>query len=508
MQIVSTKDFNKRKKADVLIIPFFEDKASAKPLFEKSILKHVEKYISKPIGLKDFKGSCCENFSSIYPEGKFLETRIVLLGLGKIENFSSDKNILKEHLRKAFGTLIKTFHSKKITSLNILLPTQMKSKNISIDDIFEAVLEGSLFSNYLFDEYISKKKNSLIENVAIVGFSKPSFSKMIEKKKHIADALFLTRDLVNGNADDVNPSKIAKIAKSLEKISKKVKVEILSKKEIEQKKMGLLLAVGKASPIDPTFSIIKYMGNPKSKKVEAIVGKGVTYDSGGLCLKPAAGMLEMKTDMAGAAAVIGTIHALASLNSKVNVIGIIPATENSIDSKSYKVGDVYKSYSGKTVEIDNTDAEGRLILADALSYVIKNFKPERVFDMATLTGAVCIALGEDIAGVFSNNEALYEDLEKASKNTSDRIWRLPLYKGYNDQIESKIADIKNCGSRIGSLITSALFLSAFVEDSKTPWAHIDIAGSSHYSKPKGYHPLYATGAGVRLMVDYFERTSS
>ncbi len=232
------------------------------------------------------------------------------------------------------------------------------------------------------------------------------------------------------------------------------------------------------------------------------MGKGITYDTGGLSLKPTSGMQDMKCDMSGAATALGTIFAAAKIGLKKNVTAIVPSTENCIGSKSYKPGDVYIGYSGKTVEIDNTDAEGRLILADALAYASKKLKPSRIIDFATLTGAIIVALGEETTGMMSNNDELAAQLAKAGEATYERVWRLPLFEEYKQQIKSDVADLKNSGGRDASSITAALFLQEFIGD--FPWAHLDIAGTAHLSKARRYHPKNGTGVGIRLMIEFLE----
>jgi leucyl aminopeptidase len=281
-----------------------------------------------------------------------------------------------------------------------------------------------------------------------------------------------------------------------------VKATVFDKKRIQKEKMGLLLAVNQGSSIDPAFIILEYKGNPKSKDHTVVVGKGVTYDTGGLNLKPTGSMETMKCDMSGAACALGTIHAAASLGLKVNLTAVIPSTDNSIDSKSYKPGDVYSSYLGKTVEIGNTDAEGRLILADALAYASKNLKPTRMINFATLTGACVIALGEETSGLMSNNDPLAESISRAGNETFERAWRLPLFEEYKSQLDSDIADISNTGGREAGTITAALFLQEFVGN--TPWAHLDIAGTAYLKKSRRYHPKNGTGVGVRLMIQLLE----
>ena len=270
--------------------------------------------------------------------------------------------------------------------------------------------------------------------------------------------------------------------------------------------MGLFLAVNKGSSQDPYLITLSYSGNPKSKEHIVLVGKGITYDTGGLALKPAENMATMKCDMAGAATVLATVGAAAALGLKVNVTAIAPVTDNAIDAKSYKMGDVYFSMSGKTVEITNTDAEGRLVLADAITYAKTHFHPTLLIDVASLTGGIVVALGEDIAGLFSNDDPLAKDLLQSSETTGESLWRMPLNPDYKEMLKSDIADLLNSAGKTASSMTAALFLQEFA--SGTPWAHIDFAGSCYLSKPKNYNTSKATGFGVRLLIDFLEHRAS
>ncbi len=478
--------FAKRKTAQALVLPFIEGKQGAVLV---SDLKAKEFSNLPALKNKDFSGKQ-EEVSLVYTDG--LEKRILLLGLGK------EKDLSDETIRLAYAALVKQCRSLKLKTVNLLFP-----KKIKIKDSLRSMVEGLFLTNYAFNHM---KKESLkevlplIENAVIID-APAGAQKLIDKLKIITDGVYLVRDLVMNHADEITPRKLAQVAKGFEKLSKKIKVEVFDRKRMEKEKMGLLLAVSRSSFREPTFTIIHYNGNPKGKKI-ALIGKGLTYDTGGLSLKPSASMDTMKCDMAGGASVLGTMYAAALLNLKVNLVGVVPATENAIGSESYKPGDVYTSYCGKTVEVENTDAEGRLILADALGYTVKNLKPAYMINLATLTGAISIALGEEIAGLFSNNEKLVDKLKKASHNTGEKLWEMPLYAKYLKSLESNIADIKNVGGRSGGSITAALFLQEFVRN--CPWAHLDIGGTAYYSKPKGYDPVLATGYGVRLLIELLE----
>jgi len=489
MKIGYIKNINNRPKADYLILPFLEDKV--KPIALCDVAKFA-KIIQDPIENKDFKGK--EKEISIVYGAK--EGRILLLGLGK-----SDK-INLVNIAEIYADAVAYLRKKKASSANLVIPQKI---NISKEDLIKAITEALYLANYSFNKFKYDKEDlpSDLKTVCLIGIDKDDM-KIVNEAKVIASGVNFTRDLVNNNAEEETPQNLAKVAKDLKNISKKIKVSVLDKKKIKQENMGLFLAVNKGSDKDPFFIIAEYKGNPSSKDKTAIVGKGITYDSGGLNLKPE--MTTMKADMSGAAATLGVIYTVANLNLKVNVVGIVPATENAIGPASYKPGDVFIGMSGKSVEIKNTDAEGRLILADALTYAVKKIKPTRIIDIASLTGACVVALGDYISGLFCNSEKLAEQLESASKRTGDLVWRMPLHQKYKEQLKSDIADLKNIAEgREGGAILAALFLEEFVE--KINWAHLDIAGPNFLKKTSALHPTHATGSGVRLLVNFLESLS-
>lgn len=461
--------------ADGVILPFWQGVKKGEAAVRYSDFK---KEITA--ALQDFRGKEGET-TLVYTSDKKIP-RLLLLGCG-IKSKTTD-----ETLRIAAASAVKFAREKNWSTLAL------------IGHDFAPLIEGILLTNYRFDAF-KKEKSTQLKKLILVGASKQQVEEC--KRRHvIIEAVNFARDLINGNADDVTPQMLSKTAVDLCKTSPKLKATILGKKEIEKEKFGLLLAVNRASSRDPALIIVEYRGNPKSKTTTALVGKGITYDTGGLHVKPRGGMETMKDDMSGAAAVLGTIKALSELKVPVNVIGVIPSTENMIGSKSYKPGDVYTSYSGKTVEIDNTDAEGRLVLADAISYVQDHFKPTEIIDIATLTGAIVVTLGDQVSGLFSNNNQLSKKLTAAGEKTYERLWRLPLYPEYRDALNSKIADMRNSTpERKASSITAALFIQDFVGN--IPWAHLDIAGTAYLHAPRGYHSTPATGMGVRLLVEYF-----
>lgn len=478
-----------RKTAELIVVPFWEGS------------KHAERATSlftagfdAPAIMEDFHGKEGE-LIFLYGSHENTDKRLVLLGLGKKEKIDIEK------LRRAYSQLAKACHQKKIESLCLFLP----EADLDAETTITGVVEGLLLANYAFNKlkHVKKTEDSLLKKVGFIGISKHGLE-VAKRCKIIAEGVYIARDLVNDNADDVNPQYLATFAKNLAR-KLHINATILTKKQIEKEKMGLLLAVNRGSVLDPAVIILSYNGNPKSKKQTVLIGKGITYDTGGLNLKPVASMETMKADMAGAAVTIGTIYAAASLGLKVNLTVIIPATENSIGSKSFKPGDVYKSCNGQTIEVNNPDAEGRLVLADAITYAKKKFRPERIIDIATLTGGIDIALGPEACGLFSNDDALADAFQKAGSRTFERVWRMPLYDEYRDSLKSDIADMKNSAGRSASSIIAAKFIQEFVGD--TSWAHLDIASVAYLSEKRRYHPKYGTGFGVRLLIDLLSQES-
>lgn len=491
MDFFSTATLHSRKPADLIVIPFWKGSKHAEEAAEAA---SFAKLLAEPLGTADFKGAEGEllvHYISGQPE-----KRIALLGLGVQAELTVEK------LRRSYAHVTKKCRKLKLKTLNIAMP---KCTAMAEQDVVRGLSEGLLLPNYAFSDLkhdtLKDGKPVLLENATILGATKSEIA-LANKCATICESVDFARDLINGNADDITPQYLAAVARGLEKSCRHVKTTIFDKKRIEKEKMGLLLAVNRGSFRDPAFIIVEYKGNPKSSDRTVIVGKGITYDTGGLILKPRGSMETMKHDMAGAAAVLGTIQAIATLELPINVIALVPSTENSTGSKSYKPGDVYKSYAGKTVEVMDTDAEGRLVLADALAYAVKNLKPSRLIDLATLTGSIVVALGEEATGLMSNNDAVADLVVTAGSETGDRVWRMPMYEDYKEQLKSDVADIKNIGGRSAGSITAALFLQEFVD--KCPWAHLDIAGTSFLTEAKRYNPKHATGVGVRLLVSFLE----
>jgi leucyl aminopeptidase len=478
----------KRPKADVFVIPYVIYRGKPKIAIPEKI-DSSETHLAIKCG--DFSGNQGEHLT-LYSDS-LDEKRLTLLGLGEMDE------VTVESLRRAYASLVKDCNKKKIATIMTFLPDV---KGLKDEQVARGVAEGMTLANYHFIKNKSKSDSSLLKGVYFVS-AKKTAQTVIKDTLKLSGAVHFSRDLVNDNADVVTPQHLIKCARALSKKYAKVSSTIFDKKRLAKEKMGLILAVNRGSARDPALIMMKYRGNPKSKDHTVIVGKGVTYDTGGLNLKPTGSMETMRCDMGGAASVFGIMEAVASLGLKVNITGVVPTTENGIDAHSYKPGDVYKGFLGKTVEIGNTDAEGRLILADALAYASKKLKPTRIIDFATLTGAIVIALGHVTTGLMSNNDQLSESLSQAGEDTYERVWRLPIFDEYKKQLKSDIADIKNTGGRGGGSITAALFLKEFVGD--VPWAHLDIAGTAFLNSADGYNPKHATGVGVRLVVEFLKQ---
>lgn len=485
----SSPFLSERPKADLLILPCFATKKGASPVAK---LPDIEKALPPLLEMGDFTGKRGAT-QLLYIEGA-AEKRLLLLGLGEEESCSL------ESLRKGVSSAIKRCRGKQWASVHFILPT---SSSLAPHLILRACAEATLLTSYLFDEWKSEEHQEPF-SLKTVTFFGVEDKKVLKKVSGISTGVRLARTLMNRNALDVTPQTLAEEGRALATAFSTVTTTIFDKKRLEEEKMNLLLAVGSGSAVDPALVIMEYKGDPSSKERTMVVGKGVTFDTGGLNLKPTNFIEDMRADMGGAAAVLGLIQAAATIHLKANIVALIPTTENAIGSRSYKPGDVYRSYLGTTVEITNTDAEGRLILADALAYGEKHFQPSRIIDLATLTGAIVVALGDLRTGLFSNNDVLAKQIESAGELSGERVWRFPLDPEYKELLKSEIADIKNAGGkRMAGSITAAVFLQQFIQP-KTPWVHLDIAGTAFLDNTRDYHLSQATGVGVRLLIDLLE----
>ncbi len=472
-------------------------------LFENDTKKYAE--LNSELNKELLQALERKSFS--FEFGKFMSTkisnsiyeRIIVFSLGKKEEITLEK------VRRISGRILKAVNASKYESYTTNLAETVKELFDS-QDLGRAVSEGTSLASYSFDKYLPEnKKNKLKMNVSLQYSYNDSdlFGKGLKEGEIIAKNTNLARDLVNEPSNVLTPSALENVSRKIFSGKKNMVLKILNKKELKKLGMNTFLSVANGGNDDPRLIIIEYRGGSKSEKPTLLIGKGITFDSGGYNIKPTGFMEDMKCDMAGAAAVLSTINAVQELNLKKNIVGIIPTCENMISGSAYKPGDVIKTYSGKTVEIGNTDAEGRLILADALAYAEKNYSSEKMIDIATLTGASIIALGYYNSALMGNNDELVALLKHAGDISGDKAWPLPMTEDYMDLMDGDISDLNNLSKkadRAAGCITGGVFLSKFVE--KTNWAHIDIGGSAYFKEAKEYTPKYATGAGVRLLT-YF-----
>ncbi len=453
----------KSVKSDILVVNKFEDSLTSVELANKYAVEQ-----------DNFKGKFGETY--LLPTyGEEVFKKVLVLGLGKKEELNPNK------LREAVSKAVKK-------------AMQMEAKTVafSLDgiefDYSEQFAMGAYIADYSFDKYKSEKKDNKVKEVYV-----QANSDLVKKAEKIASAMSFTRNLANEPAQFATPTELASIACDLG-----LETKIYDREECEKMGMGAFLAVGRGSAQEPKFIHMKYsVENPK-KKI-AIIGKGITFDSGGLDIKPASSMLTMKDDMSGAACVLGVMSIIKEFNPQVEVHGIIAACENMPGSRAYKPGDILTAKNGKTIEVDNTDAEGRLTLADALCYACE-LGVDEVIDLATLTGACMVALGSCAAGIMGNDNDLIKRLIDTAERNGEKYWQLPLWDEYFEGLKSDVADMKNSGTRWGGASSAGCFLQKFVKDVK--WAHIDIAGVAYLDKPQKELIKGASGAGVRTLINY------
>lgn len=453
--------------------------------------------ISRICEISGFSGTLGKTTEAIEASSDGIE-KIVLVGVGDPAKLGNDDWL------KIGGAAFSRIGKSDRATITLALP----ETTIAGDEAADVAL-GALLRSYEFNRYKTRKDEEKEEPkasakinicVADVASAKAAFT----VAEAVADGVRKARDLVNEPANILGPVEFANEAEKLEKLG--VKVEVLGEKEMKKLGMGALLGVAQGSVRPPRLVVMQWQGAKSKEQPVAFVGKGVVFDTGGISIKPASGMEEMKGDMGGAAAVTGLMRALASRKAKVNAIGVIGLVENMPDGNAQRPGDIVKSMSGQTIEVINTDAEGRLVLADALYYTNDRFKPRFIINLATLTGAIMVALGTDHAGLFSNDDELADQLYDAGISTGEKVWRMPLGKTYDKMIDSKFADMKNSSGRYAGAITAAQFLKRFVGE--TPWAHLDVAGTAMGSPTNEYNQSWASGYGVRLLDrlvrDHFE----
>jgi len=441
--------------------------------------------LSRAIKESRFEGKKAQTLDVVAPAGMKL-SRIVLAGIGKT---------MGETDQQALGGRLLA-HLNRIGAKTAAIVVEGGARDLV--SAAANIAYGARLRSYRFDKYRTKEKpkaKPTMRTLTMRVKGAAAARRMFAPLNKIADGVFFTRDLVSAPPNVLYPESFAKEVKALAKLG--VMVEVLGERQMKRLGMGALLGVGQGSERDSQLVVMRWEGAARSKKPIAFVGKGVTFDTGGISLKPGPGMHDMKWDMGGAGTVSGLMMALAGRKAKVNAIGVIGLVENMPDGMAQRPGDIVTSLSGQTIEILNTDAEGRLVLADALWYTQERFKPSLMIDLATLTGAIIISLGHEHAGMFSNDDKMSEQLAKAGRATGEKVWRMPLDDAYDKKINCDAADMKNIGGRDGGSITAAQFLQRFVN--KVPWAHLDIAGVAWSSKDAPTIPRGGTSFGVRLL---------
>jgi leucyl aminopeptidase len=481
----------------VLGIPVFEDGVAEAPSVQ-ALDKALDGVLTKTIADEQWKGKKGSTLA-LHTHGRVGATRLLLVGLGARKDFSPGD------LRGAAARVVKASVAAHGKSAAFVMPA---GDGLTTERTIQFVAEGALLGGYRFDKYLTgeRKKSDPVEDFRVlVGEGDAArvdgLKRAVQRGEQVAAAVAHARDLVNEPAAEMTPRKMAEVAQRLAK-QHGLEAKILGPKECEKLGMGMFLAVGQGSDEEPRFIHLTYKpkGKTPPKKKVVLVGKGITFDSGGLSLKPSNAMEDMKVDMAGAAAVVSAIGALADMGVPVEVHAIAACCENMPSGKSYKLGDVLKSMNGKTVEINNTDAEGRLTLGDALHYAVTEVKPDEIFDFATLTGACMIALGPHTAGVMGNDLSLVERFLQAARLAGEEMWHLPMPPALRDQLKSEIADMRNTGDRYGGALTAGIFLKEFVGE--TPWVHVDIAGPASADKEQGHIGKGGTGFAVATIIEY------
>ena len=444
--------------------------------------------LSRALDSASFKGRKGQS-ATLYALGPF--SKIVALGIGKVEDFTA------EGAEAAGGSLV------PLLALD-------REATIAADGLagplVASIAMGATLRAWRFDRYRTKEKEEdkpKLERLALATTEASGAKAAFVPMRAVADGVFLTRELVSEPPNVLHPIEFAERIRALEKLG--LEIEVMGLKEVKKLGFGALIGVAQGSQHEPRVVIMQWKGAPKTKRAAqkplAFIGKGVTFDTGGISIKPAGGMEDMKWDMAGAGTVVGLMAALAGRRAKCDVVGIVGLVENMPSGTAQRPGDVVKSYSGQTIEVINTDAEGRLVLADLLWYCQERFAPRCMIDLATLTGAIIVALGHEHAGLFSNDDDLAQRIMAAGSAVGEKAWRMPLGEAYDKQLKSDIADMKNVTGRMGSSITAAQFIQRFVntKDGPMPWAHLDIAGTAWSSKDQNTIPKGATAYGVRML---------
>ena len=467
-----------KDKSELLVAGMFSNKNLTTVLSQLD--DHLSGNISNAIKLGEINGFFGEK-TYFYSKSR----RVLVMGLG------SENKLNNQKIRKISGLISREAIKKKIATLSVECFCQNTLQCQSMG-------EGFVLGSYQFVDHKTKNtSNPISKSITVLNGN----SEMLEKGYQIGSSVCLARDVSNHPGNIATPSYLAHIANTISK-NGDMNLKVFDRDEFTKMGMGALAGVSQGTNEPPKFIVLEYFNGDASENPKVLVGKGLTFDSGGISIKPAPNMDEMKYDMCGSSTVLGVFDALSKLKPKINVVGIIPSTENLVGGSAYKPGDILTAYNGKTIEVLNTDAEGRLILADALSYASKHYTPEYILDFATLTGAVLIALGHEATGIMGTNKKLIKSIKNSSKNVGEKVWEFPLWKEYSKQIISDVADLKNMGApkQAGS-IAGGVFLKEFVKKG-IPWAHFDIAGTAWGVEPDSCNPKgSATGVAVRLVLD-------
>jgi leucyl aminopeptidase len=482
-------DLKKAKRIGTLVIPLCEDG-------EIHDNPALEPLINRAAAVRDFRGRKGDELI-LYGDADEPVERLMFLGLGKRGKLDA------EALRRIGGTAVGKCMERDLADVLVAVPSA-QAAGIETPVHLAALMEGATLGNHVFDRFKGESKKKPLRRIRFLVHpgEQRRFAGLAARVEAVCKGTLLAREWVSTPSNKKRPGQFSRgITFRARKAG--LKVSVLDEKALIKNRCGAILAVAAGSDSRPRMVVLDYRP-PGAKKTVALVGKGVTFDSGGINLKSSQGLGDMKADMAGGAAVAAALIAAAQLGSKNRVIGVIPLVENMPSGSASRPGDIIISHSGKSVEIGNTDAEGRLILIDAMSYAVKRFRPHILIDMATLTGACAVALGEGMAGLFTADDELADAITEAGLRTHERCWRLPLEEDYREMLKSDFADIMNvASSRLGGAITAALFLSEFTGDAR--WAHIDIAGPAYGKKKNAYCGPGGTGFGVRLLCDFLER---
>ncbi|MDP2730059.1 MAG: leucyl aminopeptidase [Dehalococcoidales bacterium] len=492
MEIKVTLGDITRIEAGAIIVNFFEGMTALEGE-ASAVDKALDGAISRLIEQGEIKGKLHQN-TLIHTLGRLPAARVVVAGLGKKEELTSDR------VRGAIAETCRLLRNKYVDSV-ATFPQGAGIAEITAEQSACVLTEGALLGTYTFRQHITREaEHGEIKQLTIVTADRnslPGLEQGYNKGRILAEATNLARDMANEPPNYMTPSDMAKKATGLAE-SYGLEVKVLEREQMLELGMGALLGVAQASRQPPKFIVLNYKGKDTAEINIALIGKGITFDSGGISIKPSEGMVEMKGDMAGGAAVIAAMGAIAQLKPGINVLAIIAATENLPGGNALKPGDILTAMGGKTIEVISTDAEGRLTLADALGYARQNGAGQ-IVDVATLTGAMRVALGDICTGALGNNQELINKVITAGAEAGERIWQMPMYEEYKEQNKSEVADIKNVGGKSAGAITAAQFLAEFAGD--TPWVHLDIAGTFMSEEEKNYQPKGATGVAVRTLVN-------